>query len=248
MAWDGKTDFTFPTGNVGAGKTDANGEFHLTGLNLPETINVVVNAKGYLHQEQEFNKDDFIEVRLEKSPTLSGKVIARDTGEVISGAELELIAGGMPYIVYSGEQGQFLFENVSLGEYELRGSAEGFAITSGPKIKFTKEDKNKQAVLELDRASVFAGKLVNTDGEPVSGARIRLNSVLLQQMRTNSYNYLPYRENLEGPALTTSDAEGMFRLNQVSPLGDMVLIEHDDYAVSFEYYAGNAGEPILPSS
>jgi uncharacterized GH25 family protein len=224
--------FTFPTGNAGSsGKTDANGEFHLTGLNLPETIKVVVSAKGYLHQEQEFNKDDFIEVRLEKSPTLSGKVIARDTGEVISGAELELIAGGSPYIVYSGEQGQFLFENVMPGEYELRGSAEGFAITSGPKINFTREDKNKQTVLELDRASVFAGKLVNTDGVPVPGARIRLNSVLLQQMRSSSYNYLPYNKDLKGSALATSDTEGMFRLEQISPLGDMVLIEHDDYAV-----------------
>lgn len=118
---------------------------------------------------------------------VAGTVVARAGGEPIKNARLALRADGpnadnKHYGFRTGEDGKFCFADVAPGRYHLYIQRNGYVMqaygeddesSSSPILAVSKEKKIESLVILLVRSGVISGKIVDADGEPVSGALVQ---------------------------------------------------------------------------
>lgn len=131
--------------------------------------------------------------------SLSGKVVAADNGEPLSGVTLRLISPEKGKIAEakSNVQGVFIIRDVRKGDYSIWAvSDDPFIVSSSTTVPVTVPDgKNVVGIgVKLQRGGAIKGKVVTSNGKIVSNASILGNGVS-----------------------ATTDAAGNFLLKGVAP-------------------------------
>ncbi|HYP07389.1 MAG TPA: carboxypeptidase-like regulatory domain-containing protein, partial [Bryobacteraceae bacterium] len=113
--------------------------------------------------------------------TISGKVLAAEGGPVRKAAVF-LLWNGTPRstaTAITDGAGQFRFDALPPGDYDLRSSREGFGSAVfgategsliGKPIRLASGEQRSGIVLTLVRAASIAGVVRDVDGEPLPGA------------------------------------------------------------------------------
>jgi hypothetical protein len=116
----------------GSATTDANGAFHIEGLQ-PDThkVTVTVPQSGLRHERMvALTSDQTIEIEL-PTARVSGHAIDAATGAPLAGvvvtAEAEGTAGGFPPRATTDATGAFTLQGLGRGQFRLAGSKDGYA-------------------------------------------------------------------------------------------------------------------------
>ena len=118
----------------------------------------------------------------EFSAKIGGLVVSAQTGEFLKGVlvSLRLLqdeqSGEGPVITgVTGLDGKFLFSNLPAGDYELwmRKSAYHSRSNARQRISIRDKQSRKGLVTKLWRSAVIAGRVLDPEGEPLSGVRVR---------------------------------------------------------------------------
>lgn len=158
--------------------------------------------------------------KLKQQAKLEGKVLNQVTGEPVRKANLTLRpeGGGTSLKAVSDNEGKFSIENIDAGRYTLAGERQGFVTQNygasrptgpGTPLDLKKAQEMKGLAFKLTPQGIIAGKILDDDGEPVSGVSVQV----LQ------YRYIMGKKRLI-PAMTTlvlSNDLGEFRAPNLSP-------------------------------
>jgi hypothetical protein len=115
---------------------------------------------------------------------ISGKVVDAHSGAPLArcSVQIEPVAdGGAPQVLVTGEDGQFHFDGLAQGKYQLTASKRGYltqayeehdgfssAIAVGPELK------SEGLIFNVIPQAVISGVVADERGEPVRGAEVRL--------------------------------------------------------------------------
>jgi hypothetical protein len=116
--------------------------------------------------------------------TVSGTVLSLDTGEPLKKAKVSLLDNAKSEnsaIDITDEKGHFLFEDRPPGSYTLSAAKPGFVRAEygqrkpsdpGAILTLTRGQKMSDLVFKLQRTAVITGRVLDEDGQPLSGATI----------------------------------------------------------------------------
>lgn len=150
---------------------------------------------------------------------VSGIVVDETTGAGVRKAEVMLVSGRQSQAAMTDSEGKFKFDAVAPGKYQVQVSKTGFEFREG-------RGPGSKSVIEIGQGGgetglryvlrplgLVTGRVIDSDGDPVVGARL----VLLRQTRRHGRTVWTAAQ---GNA--TSDDRGEFRMFSV-PVGKYVL-------------------------
>ncbi len=139
----------------------------------------------------------------------SGAPLARCSVQIEPVAE-----GGAPHVLVTGEDGQFHFDGLAQGKYQLTASKRGYltqayeehdelstAIAVGPELK------SEGLIFNVIPQAVISGVVMDERGEPVRGAQVRL---------FKDQDNLGLRSTEERQRVMTDD-RGIYELSHIDP-------------------------------
>ncbi|MEM9596806.1 MAG: carboxypeptidase-like regulatory domain-containing protein, partial [Acidobacteriota bacterium] len=175
-----------------AAQADAEGRLAVAGLEAGRTVDLLVDAPGYLPQRlRGLVPPAAFEARLRPAASLGGRVVDR-AGAPIEGAEVSVavadaivgaedvaesksdgaaISAERRRTVRSDAEGRFLLADVPPGPAEVEAWATGFQPTAPRRLDLSPEE-TPQLRLVLDAGAAVVGRVVDVEGEPVEGARV----------------------------------------------------------------------------
>lgn len=159
--------------------------------------------------------------------TITGRVVTQeDASTGIARARVVLTGETIaePRVAISTENGSFTFEALPAGAYLVTASASGFASQAyaetrtgtAPRVTLTDGQKLTGLQIELARAGVIAGQILDEDNRPFVGATVEALVPRTQESRVD----------LLGVASATSDDRGEFRLTGL-PAGEYFVSASD---------------------
>lgn len=150
---------------------------------------------------------------------VSGIVVDETTGAGVRKAEVSLVSGRQAQAALTDAEGKFKFDTVAPGKYQVQVSKAGFEFREG-------RAPGSKGVVEIGQAGdetglryilrplgLVTGRVIDSDGDPVPGARL----ILLRQSRKSGRIVWAAAQ---GSA--TSDDRGEFRMFGV-PVGKYAL-------------------------
>lgn len=209
------------------------GAFRLRGLTAQRNVTLEAAKTGFVPARRfgltvksgEAVKDVALVVK--RGLEAGGRVVD-SAGQPVAGAEVRLTRpeGGMGRILFqmagmnrekpdasSRADGSFRVSGLEVGEYAVAVSREGYAGKRVPSVTVSAEGPNEWAPIVLTAGVAVAGYVRNGKGEPVVGATV-----------------FSFREGA-GPQQATTDPEGRFRLEGLSPdRATMLSVNADGYA------------------
>ena len=163
---------------------------------------------------------DQVPAGLPEKSLIQGEIVNGQTGVPLKKAHLILRQSGagfdVPYTAESDAQGRFTMSDIEPGRYRLWAEAKGFLGqehgAGGPnavgKVLTVKPSQHVEGVLfRVTPSAVIAGKVLDEDGEPGSGANV-------QAMR---FSYQAGKRQLQVAGVTIADDLGEFRLHGLAP-------------------------------
>ena len=114
--------------------------------------------------------------------SISGRITTADTGAPLRRAEVRAISDrGLIRLATTDDQGRFTVRDLPAGTFSLHASKTGFvALYFGQRRPFERratipltEGQKASADVGLPRAGAITGRIVDTTGEPVMGARVQ---------------------------------------------------------------------------
>jgi len=157
-------------------RTEDDGSCRVPLLSLDERVSLLVEAAEHFRSRQEVLPCTSVTIELARCVTLSGRVVAADTGAVVAAAIVELIphdgTRGEPERCVSGSDGAYsiLAPLYVVGLLEVR--AEGFATTR-QRFELRSEERNVVQDILLPRGLELAGRVEDRDsGRGIPGARV----------------------------------------------------------------------------
>jgi hypothetical protein len=190
--------------------------------------------------------------------SIEGRVIAQATGSPLKNAVVTLRQ--MPaslsqrlnakLVQQTNEEGRFLFTGIPAGAWELSADKRGFVTgkygaskydPQGSQITLGPNDQVKDLVLTLIPQAVVAGRVLDTEGQPVEGARVAI-------LKAGYSNGVPHWSEA-GSAVTLDNGE--YRIPRVAAGRYLVkcgLTEIDTSGITTTYgatYYPNAKEPSM---
>ncbi len=188
--------------------TDDDGRFTLTSLRPgPQRVEVVAEGYERIGQRLDSRTDEEVRVVLRRTGAIAGQVLGPD-GRPHAGATVVLAGSGVwpPRSLDSGPDGNFSFEGVPGGIYEVRARhddlvadpREGIALTPGGHIDLT---------LRLASGAALLGRVIARDGgAPIENAEVVATEEALAFQ----------------PLAATTDAEGRFALEGLRDLDHQI--------------------------
>ncbi|MBK7861068.1 MAG: carboxypeptidase regulatory-like domain-containing protein [Archangiaceae bacterium] len=146
--------------------TGADGAYQLLAAAGPAR-HLTVTAEGFGADARELELVDgaqVVDFELEPQVMLQGRVLDAETGRPLGGALITahpLSRAGEDLDAEAGDDGAFALDGAASGEYELLGTADGFAATRLPVTAPT-----ARAELRLTRGQRIRGVVVSADGAP----------------------------------------------------------------------------------
>ncbi|MBE0534815.1 MAG: sigma-70 family RNA polymerase sigma factor [Phycisphaerae bacterium] len=197
-----------------------NYRLHFSGPNLEEKIieNVPAPTEGLI-----------VELAYVERPQLRGKVTDGRTGDVIAKYKVRVgkirTLSGLNYAPndywyeIDDEDGKFSVESVGPGIYQVQVAAPGYAWAWSNEIN---TDTNGEVKVLLWPGGSISGRVVNEDGEPVSGAKVIPLSKACGNMVGTNDRFVSDRGAVES-------YEGKFTLAHLAAGTEMLKIVHPDY-------------------
>ena len=182
-----------------------------------------------------------------KQCVLEGTAVDATTGEALPKVTVKLVRESSQqssgYVRTTDASGRFRFEGVAAGDYELVGDRPGYLegqfgatkpVGAGITLHLKAGDELSELPLKLTRFSVVSGKVLDEDGEPVSGARINAISTFWARGQRE------YGTTEQG---TTND-RGEYRISGLSPGRYYFRVSTGD--ARFTREPGGPVESLLP--
>lgn len=144
---------------------------------------------------------------------IRGRIVLAETGEPIAGVTVDLSGRihGDRYeqSVRSGADGDFRFERLAAGSYDLATRKTGYLPMMGFPFPVTLETN---VTLRFHRYGVLSGSVTGPDGEPVAGAEVV----------AYRYRWVDGRRSRQRVEATSADDRGQYRLFGL-PAGNYLL-------------------------
>jgi hypothetical protein len=201
------------------------GQYRITfsGSNVETTVMENVTAP---------NENLEVTLRYLDKPILKGVVIRADTGEPIKTfrartAKLQTTQGS-PYaqsdrwVGFKNQEGSFNIEAVGPGIYQVQIEAEGFASQWSEEIN---TDVNEPVIIALSEGGAIKGRVVDEEGNPVSGAK-----VIPLSIASGAVHYSRDEFVSENGAVITKNGEFLFP--QLQPGTETIKVTHPEYTFS----------------
>ncbi|HHN75021.1 MAG TPA: carboxypeptidase regulatory-like domain-containing protein, partial [Acidobacteria bacterium] len=168
-------------------RSGADGYFRIDDLDRQATVDLSVSRSGYAATTVrgiEVARGEPLEVTLEPSSTLEGRVVGTD-GEGIAGAEVELTRtvtmrmGGNAMMMKSvinatgDADGRFVFEELEPGKVSLAAWAPGYEKSSLNDIEVPRGEDVRGIEIPIEEGAVITGRVLLADSRPAIGARVR---------------------------------------------------------------------------
>jgi hypothetical protein len=157
-------------------------------------------------------------------------LLAQDTGALLEGAVTNALSGeairkctvnlrrsdGKSYAILTDAEGRFHFANLEPGRYNLGGEKTGFArqefgarglAKPGSTITLDKGMQLKNLALKLTPQGVISGKVIDEEGDPVTGASVQVQRTI----------YIDGRKQLAGAGFAQTNDLGEYRIFGISP-------------------------------
>ena len=161
-------------------------------------------------------------IALAPTATLSGRVVDADSAKPLAGVRLVARSSGAVFLARSGADGRYAMRGLGPRRYRL--SAEDGRFVPWTRSVSVAAGQAETQDVPLARAATLTGRVVDTEGAPIEGARIQLlksgENVLRAFMR---------RMEGEGTAVRTAK-DGTFRATRLAPGENQRLdVRHDEF-------------------
>jgi hypothetical protein len=160
--------------------------------------------------------------------SFAGRVVSATRGVPVPGAELSFVRGGVATSVLAGKDGSFAFTPKEPGTYTLA------TVTAAGFLPFAPElgqspitavllpgVRIHDVVIALTPAVDYVGVVLDPEGRPVAGARVRIVGPGVDAATADGAPLAPL------PDRFTSDARGEFRFH--APDGTLLEAQHEGY-------------------
>jgi hypothetical protein len=152
---------------------------------------------------------------------LSGSVVSSETGQPLKNARVSLSGGPVGRSAATDAQGNFTFDKLPAGRYNLSASRQRYLSSSygqkkpersGTAIQLADAEQLKNLTIRLFPTAVITGTVFGDDGEPMMNARV---TALRYSMRSGF-------KRLEQRGSAQTDDRGVYRLHGLTP-GEYVI-------------------------
>jgi len=172
-------------------------------------LRIVVEASGFPRKISTVeHAPELVRVALEAGVLVEGEVTAVRGRKDVAGASVTLVAGGVRRIGRTDAEGHYRFADVAVGPVHLsvshpdyaRAELDGTVATTGrPDRAF------ELPTLDLTEPGGVEGDVVDTNGDPVAGARVAVGSAPA---------FMP--AGALPPGMTQTDSSGRFKLDGIA--------------------------------
>lgn len=138
---------------------------------------------------------------------VEGRVVSSVGNEPVRRASVALRHTGQPRTVETTSAGVFRFEGLAPGAYTISAQRAGFLDGGAQTFELGPDGRVSGIVVTLTPTSVISGRILDADGDPISGVTVRT-------MRTTYGNG---RRQVQGGRSATSDDRGNYRLFGLAP-------------------------------
>lgn len=176
--------------------------------------------------------------QLAPKSSISGVVMARDTGRPVTNFQVQLrvayenteATGKLgPALSMQNPRGEFLLDDVSEGIFVVEATADGYAPTLSERIRVGSSQEVVGITIQLALGGTITGQIVDSEGKPVVGAVIETRDttwtddyftqvVLGDQFPTNA-----------STKQARSDAEGYFQISALTPETYQIRVKTDRF-------------------
>jgi protocatechuate 3,4-dioxygenase beta subunit len=148
--------------------------------------------------------------------SLSGRVVAGDSGRPVKRARVIALGGGRPLSTTTDEQGRYRLTNLPAAAYNITATKAGFvdaaygqrrALRAGTPVRLADGQQLEHVDLKLPRGGVITGRLGDEDGEPLARAVVSV-------MR---YQYVRGERQLMSAGADQTDDRGQYRVFGLPP-------------------------------
>ncbi|MDJ0973134.1 MAG: carboxypeptidase regulatory-like domain-containing protein [Planctomycetota bacterium] len=247
-------------------RTGKDGTFELNGVMAGPVPSAQIKAVGYVtasysqwtqNQWPDVAEEETTEVRveLERGGLVKGTVISADNKQPVAGATVLLDGGGwggmmqgLPSTV-TDENGQYQLVGVRPGNYTVVASADGFAPARAEDARVTMGESGGEHTVDLDltEAGLVKGVIVDSNGEPVAGVRVRVQQRAEPQPEGQNANNRNNRRGRRGrggsmtmrmlqnsrAVIDMTSVDGKFELRGVAAGRWVVVAESEEYVRSY---------------
>jgi RNA polymerase sigma factor (sigma-70 family) len=204
--------------------TDADGYYQIPGLDKRVYIVFAHNASMTTSHLQEIEAGatdvDFV---MQPRTSIEGRVVRADNGQPVT--QFEITAPSEQPVQVAESAGRFKLARVDAGDVcRVTVKAAGF-MKAEEHIEITPGKDVKDVVIKLTPAAGLSGRVLNPDGQPVSGAQI---------FATGGMDHVQF--NNESSVLARSGADGTFQIGTLPAERGFVVASHTEYAVGSAPY------------
>lgn len=172
--------------------------------------------------------DTEVTIRARQGATLEGRLVSGGgsedgpaAGEPIGGGHVGVVPRGLRDLVFverllaqchgtSRADGSFVLHNVPPGDLDLVGWSEGFLPAVGPTLLLEDGGTHGAPDFALETGPTISGRVVDSAGEPVAGARVRWLPVDFKGFEFG-FSFAPFlTQAVEGFVFPLTDADGRF--------------------------------------
>jgi protocatechuate 3,4-dioxygenase beta subunit len=159
---------------------------------------------------------------LAPAATLSGRVVEAESGRPLAGVRL-LARGrqGGSFVARSGADGRYAVRGLSPQRYTLTADDERFVSWSRLLTLVAGQPESQDVALV--RGAALSGRVVDEQGAPIEGARLRLT-------RSGENVFQAFVRSLQGEGVARSGRDGAFKATRLAPGERQRLdVQHDDF-------------------
>ncbi len=217
--------------------TDAKGRYEISDL-AEGVYTVSISNRDYEYEYAELrriaaNSRD-VNFTITASPTISGQVLAADTGEPLEVFRLatlfdkrqsvddflagEMSGGGWQYAFkrHKDPEGRFSIKSSKSGRTYIIAKANGYSMAA-EEIDFSQSNHIDGVVITLEPTGRLEGVVKNDKGAPIKDAAVFLGRVS--------------QDLIDKPAKVLTDADGMFAMPYAPGVIQSISAYHPDYAL-----------------
>lgn len=229
--------------------TDSAGRFVVSRLPSAIDLRVEAKSKGFAPRRLEIPPlepgapTQLVEITLERGIRAFGRMLD-EQARPIAGAELSLVSQSISeddpaagHQITTNAEGRFTFDDLAAGFATLTAKAAGFAVLKVPGLEIVPaEGPVDLGILVLERGLTLTGRVVDTEGRAIAGARAQIFTPRVATFGGSSWGDFDQE--------MTTDAEGRFRFET---LPESVGLQISAHFLGFGGWGRDDVRPALQS-